>query len=76
VVHALETSRLSPRHLTLEITESVLVSDVEAMSARLRELVRPAARRRAMAELLAKSLADGGFYLAAAQPVGSLSEVG
>jgi hypothetical protein len=30
-----------------------------------------------MAELLAKSLADGGFYLAAAaQPVGSLSEVG
>jgi diguanylate cyclase (GGDEF)-like protein/PAS domain S-box-containing protein len=38
VVHALETSRLSPRQLTLEITESVLVSDVEAMSARLREL--------------------------------------
>jgi EAL domain-containing protein (putative c-di-GMP-specific phosphodiesterase class I) len=38
VVHALEISRLSPRHLTLEITESVLVSDVEAMSARLREL--------------------------------------
>jgi diguanylate cyclase (GGDEF)-like protein/PAS domain S-box-containing protein len=38
VVQALETSRLSPRLLTLEITESVLVSDVEAMSARLREL--------------------------------------
>jgi diguanylate cyclase (GGDEF)-like protein/PAS domain S-box-containing protein len=38
VVHALETSRLSPRQLTLEITESVLVSDVEAMSVRLREL--------------------------------------
>ncbi|HEX3214488.1 MAG TPA: EAL domain-containing protein, partial [Actinomycetota bacterium] len=38
VVRALETSRLSPRQLTLEITESVLVSDVEAMSARLREL--------------------------------------
>jgi diguanylate cyclase (GGDEF)-like protein/PAS domain S-box-containing protein len=38
VVQALETSRLSPRLLTLEITESVLVSDIEAMSARLREL--------------------------------------
>ena len=38
MVHALETSRLSPRQLTLEITESVLVSDVEAMSVRLREL--------------------------------------
>ena len=29
-----------------------------------------------MTELLAKSLADGGFYLPAARPVGSLSEVG
>jgi diguanylate cyclase (GGDEF)-like protein/PAS domain S-box-containing protein len=38
VAQALETSRLSPRQLTLEITESVLVSDVEAMSTRLREL--------------------------------------
>jgi hypothetical protein len=38
VVHALETSRLSPRQLTLEITESVLVADIETMSARLREL--------------------------------------
>ena len=38
VVHVLDTSRLSPRQLTLEITESVLVNDVEAMSARLREL--------------------------------------
>src|SRR5919112_1826892 len=38
VVQALETSRLSPRLLTLEITESVLVSDIEAMSVRLREL--------------------------------------
>jgi len=38
VAQALETSRLSPRQLTLEITESVLVSDVEAMSSRLREL--------------------------------------
>jgi diguanylate cyclase (GGDEF)-like protein/PAS domain S-box-containing protein len=38
VVHALELSRLSPRLLTLEITESVLVTDIEAMSARLREL--------------------------------------
>ena len=38
VVQALETSRLSPRLLTLEITESVLVADIEAMSARLREL--------------------------------------
>jgi EAL domain-containing protein (putative c-di-GMP-specific phosphodiesterase class I) len=38
VVQALETARLSPRLLTLEITESVLVSDIEAMSARLREL--------------------------------------
>jgi diguanylate cyclase (GGDEF)-like protein/PAS domain S-box-containing protein len=38
VVRALETSRLSPRQLTLEITESVLVSDAEAMSTRLREL--------------------------------------
>jgi len=38
VVQALETTRLSPRLLTLEITESVLVSDIEAMSARLREL--------------------------------------
>jgi diguanylate cyclase (GGDEF)-like protein/PAS domain S-box-containing protein len=38
VVQALETARLSPRLLTLEITESVLVSDIEAMSDRLREL--------------------------------------
>jgi len=38
VVQALETARLSPRLLTLEITEGVLVSDIEAMSARLREL--------------------------------------
>jgi diguanylate cyclase (GGDEF)-like protein/PAS domain S-box-containing protein len=38
VVQALETSRLSPRQLTLEITESVLVTDIEAMSGRLREL--------------------------------------
>jgi diguanylate cyclase (GGDEF)-like protein/PAS domain S-box-containing protein len=38
VVQALDTARLSPRLLTLEITESVLVSDIEAMSARLREL--------------------------------------
>jgi EAL domain-containing protein (putative c-di-GMP-specific phosphodiesterase class I) len=38
VVRALETSRLSPRQLTLEITESVLVTDIEAMSGRLREL--------------------------------------
>jgi hypothetical protein len=29
-----------------------------------------------MTELLAKSLADGGFYLQTAQPAGSLSEVG
>ena len=38
VVQALETARLSPRLHTLEITESVLVSDIEAMSTRLREL--------------------------------------
>jgi EAL domain-containing protein (putative c-di-GMP-specific phosphodiesterase class I) len=38
VVQALETSRLSPRQLTLEITESVLVTDIEVMSGRLREL--------------------------------------
>jgi EAL domain-containing protein (putative c-di-GMP-specific phosphodiesterase class I)/PAS domain-containing protein len=38
VARALETSRLSPRLLTLEITESVLVTDIEAMSGRLREL--------------------------------------
>jgi diguanylate cyclase (GGDEF)-like protein/PAS domain S-box-containing protein len=38
VVKALETARLSPRLLTLEITESVLVTDIEAMSNRLREL--------------------------------------
>jgi diguanylate cyclase (GGDEF)-like protein/PAS domain S-box-containing protein len=38
VVQALELSRLAPRLLTLEITESVLVTDIEAMSARLREL--------------------------------------
>ena len=38
VVKALETARLAPRLLTLEITESVLVSDIEAMRARLREL--------------------------------------
>jgi EAL domain-containing protein (putative c-di-GMP-specific phosphodiesterase class I) len=29
-----------------------------------------------MTELLAKSLADGGFYLPTAQPAGSMSEVG
>jgi hypothetical protein len=29
-----------------------------------------------MTELPAKSLADGGFHLPAARPVGSLSEVG
>jgi EAL domain-containing protein (putative c-di-GMP-specific phosphodiesterase class I) len=29
-----------------------------------------------MTELLAKSLADGGFHLQTAQPAGSLSEVG
>src|SRR4029453_977615 len=38
IVYALETSRLSPRQLTIEITESVLVTDIETMSARLREL--------------------------------------
>jgi EAL domain-containing protein (putative c-di-GMP-specific phosphodiesterase class I) len=38
IVYALETSRRSPRQLTLEITESVLVTDIETMSARLREL--------------------------------------
>jgi diguanylate cyclase (GGDEF)-like protein/PAS domain S-box-containing protein len=38
VVQALETSRLSPRQLTLEITESVLVTDIGSMSGRLREL--------------------------------------
>jgi predicted signal transduction protein with EAL and GGDEF domain len=38
VVQALETSRLPARQLTLEITESVLVTDIEVMSARLREL--------------------------------------
>jgi EAL domain-containing protein (putative c-di-GMP-specific phosphodiesterase class I) len=38
VVHALETSRLSPRLLTLEITESVLVTDIDTMSAWLRGL--------------------------------------
>jgi len=38
VVRVLETARLSPRLLTLEITESVLVTDIEAMSNRLREL--------------------------------------
>jgi EAL domain-containing protein (putative c-di-GMP-specific phosphodiesterase class I) len=166
VAHALEASRLSPRLLTLEITESVLVTDVETMSARLRELkglgvllaiddfgtgysslaylrrfpvdmlkidkafvdgigqgredtalahaivklshtlqlhtvaegIEQAAQAAhlaglgcqdgqgyhfarpletaAMTELLAKSLADGGFYLQTAQPAGSLSEVG
>jgi len=166
IVYALETSRLSPRQLTLEITESVLVTDIETMSARLRELkglgvllaiddfgtgysslsylrrfpidmlkidkafvdgigqgredtalahaivklshtlqlhtvaegiehaeqaahlatlgcqdgqgyhfARPLPAA-AMTELLAKSLADGGFYLQTAQPAGSLSEVG
>ena len=166
VAQALETSRLSPRQLTLEITESVLVTDIETMSARLRELkglgvllaiddfgtgysslsylrrfpidmlkidkafvdgigwgredtalahaivklshtlqlhtvaegiehaeqaahlatlgcqdgqgyhfARPLPAA-AMTELLAKSLADGGFYLQTAQPAGSLSEVG
>ena len=167
IVYALETSRLSPRQLTLEITESVLVTDIETMSARLRELkglgvllaiddfgtgysslsylrrfpidmlkidkafvdgigrgredtalahaivklshtlqlhtaaegiehaeqathlatlgcqdgqgyhfARPLPAA-AMTELLAKSLADGGFYLSTtAQPAGSLSEVG
>jgi diguanylate cyclase (GGDEF)-like protein/PAS domain S-box-containing protein len=38
VVDALETTRLSPRLLTLEITETVLVTDIEAMRGRLREL--------------------------------------
>jgi EAL domain-containing protein (putative c-di-GMP-specific phosphodiesterase class I) len=38
IVYVVETSRLSPRQLTLEITESVLVTDIETMSARLREL--------------------------------------
>jgi diguanylate cyclase (GGDEF)-like protein/PAS domain S-box-containing protein len=38
VTGALEASRLPPKLLTLEITESVLVTDIEAMSGRLREL--------------------------------------
>jgi diguanylate cyclase (GGDEF)-like protein/PAS domain S-box-containing protein len=38
VTAALEAARLSPRHLTLEITETVLVTDIEAMTGRLREL--------------------------------------
>ena len=38
VTGALEASRLSPRLLTLEITESVLMTDTETMSGRLREL--------------------------------------
>jgi diguanylate cyclase (GGDEF)-like protein/PAS domain S-box-containing protein len=38
VTGALEASRLSPKLLTLEITESVLVTDIEVMSGRLREL--------------------------------------
>jgi diguanylate cyclase (GGDEF)-like protein/PAS domain S-box-containing protein len=38
VVHALESSKLSPRQLTLEITETVLVTDIETMNARLRAL--------------------------------------
>jgi diguanylate cyclase (GGDEF)-like protein/PAS domain S-box-containing protein len=38
VVEALETTGLSPRLLTFEITETVLVTDIEAMSRRLREL--------------------------------------
>ncbi|HEV8424213.1 MAG TPA: EAL domain-containing protein [Actinomycetes bacterium] len=38
VVQALETSRLVPRLLTLEITETVLMTDIETMSQRLREL--------------------------------------
>jgi hypothetical protein len=69
--------RLSPRHLTLEITESVLVSGVEAEQAsHLATLgcqdgqgylfARPLDAG-AMTELLAKSLADGGFYLPVAQ---------
>ena len=121
VVQALEMSRLSPRLLTLEITESVLVADIEAMSARLRELKglgvllaiddfgtgysslsylrrfpidrassTPSRRPTwpplgcrdgqgylfarplpvgAMTELLARCMADGGFYLPAATAV-------
>jgi diguanylate cyclase (GGDEF)-like protein/PAS domain S-box-containing protein len=38
VVQALEASRLVPRLLTLEITETVLMTDIETMSRRLREL--------------------------------------
>ncbi len=38
--------------------------------------LRPALPTPAMTELLAKSLADGGFHLPAARPAGSLSEVG
>jgi diguanylate cyclase (GGDEF)-like protein/PAS domain S-box-containing protein len=38
VMQALETSSLVPRLLTLEITETVLVSDVETLGRRLREL--------------------------------------
>jgi EAL domain-containing protein (putative c-di-GMP-specific phosphodiesterase class I) len=38
VSHALELSGLAPRLLTLEITETVLVTEVEAMSRRLTEL--------------------------------------
>jgi EAL domain-containing protein (putative c-di-GMP-specific phosphodiesterase class I) len=38
VVRALEDSGLPPRLLTLEITETVLMADTEAMSRRLREL--------------------------------------
>jgi len=38
VEQALETSRLVPRLLTLEITETVLMTDIETMSRRLREL--------------------------------------
>jgi hypothetical protein len=40
--------------------DSVLVTDIETMSARLREL-------KALGVLLAKSLADGGFHLPAVE---------
>ena len=101
IVYALETSRLSPRQLTLEITESVLVTDIETMAHAIVKLshtlqlhtvaegiehaeqaahlatlgcqdgqgypfARPLAAA-AMTELLAESLADGGFYLPVAQ---------
>ncbi len=59
VAQALETSRLSPRQLTLEITESVLVSDVEAMStpaAGAQGPGRPAGHRRLRHRLLLAQL--------------------